>query len=256
MFYPCLPRNLYYFQLIKSAMKTYSLLTVLIIHLLLAVGTLNTISGIQGAGNPTVLYTTTNISTHVSPSGSFAGGTIVYIFGTNFSPDPMLVSVAFGNYPCDLLAGSSSSSMIACTTSPAISPSSLNNLPLILNIQGQTPIYCSSNSNCAFSYSSSKTPVVHELIPRSVANGDMLYSFGLHRITDPGDARSSSVGQIRSLLINGYTCSLIDVLQEETISSDSRDYIACSVVSGDQAGEYNFTETVEPGTANSSVRTY
>lgn len=84
----------------------------------------------------------------------------------------------------------------------------------------------------------------------------MLYSFGVHRITDPGDSRSTSVGQIRSLLINGYTCSLIDVIQEETINADSRDYIACSVVSGDQAGEYNFTETVYPGTANSSVRTY
>lgn len=28
------------------------------------------------------------------------------------------------------------------------------------------------------------------------------------------------------------------------------------MVSGDQAGEYNFTETVAPGTANSSVRSY
>jgi hypothetical protein len=84
----------------------------------------------------------------------------------------------------------------------------------------------------------------------------LLYSFGLHRITDPGDSRSNGVGQIRSLLINGYSCSLIDVIQEESITPNSRDYIACSVVSGDVAGEYNFTQNVEPGTANSSVRSY
>jgi hypothetical protein len=158
-FYRGFPRNLYYFQLIKSTMKTSSLVPMLLIQLLLAIGTPNTTTGIQSAGSPTVLFTTTSISTRVSPTGSFAGGTTVYIFGTNFSPDPTQVSVAFGSYPCALVAGSSSSSMLACTTSAATSPTSLNNLPLIVTIQGQTPIYCSS-SNCVFSYSSSKTPVV------------------------------------------------------------------------------------------------
>jgi hypothetical protein len=87
-------------------------------------------------------------------------------------------------------------------------------------------------------------------------NGDLLNVFGLHRITDPGDSRSAGVGQIQSLLINGYTCSLIDVIQEETINPNVRDYIACRVSSGDEAGEYNFTETVSPGTATSSIRSY
>jgi hypothetical protein len=159
-----------------------------------------------------VLFTSTNISTHVPPVGSLAGGTIVYIFGTNFSPDPSLISVYFGSYPCNLVAGSSSVNMIACTTTPATSPTSLNNLPLTVNTQGQTPLYCNSN-NCAFSYGNWLTPVVQELIPKTVMNGDLLNIFGLHRITDPGDSRSAGVGQIKSLLINGYTCSLIDVIQ-------------------------------------------
>jgi hypothetical protein len=190
----------------------------------------------MGAGNPTVLFTTTNISSHVPPTGSLAGGTIVYIYGTNFSPDPSLIFVSFGPYPCNLVAGSSSISMLACTTTPATSPSSLNNLPLSINTQGQVPIYCTSTNNCAFTYSNSQTPVIQELIPRSVSNGDTLYSFGLHRITDPGDSRSPGMGQIKSLLINGYTCSLIDVTQEESISPNTRDYIACTVVTPDEAG--------------------
>ncbi len=107
-----------------------------------------------------------------------------------------------------------------------------------------------------FSYSNWQTPVVQELIPKTVMNGDLLNVFGIHRITDPGDARSTTIGQIQSLLINGYTCSIIDVLQEDTLNANSRDYIACKVVSGDVAGEYSFSETVSPGTANSSVRSY
>jgi hypothetical protein len=125
-----------------------------------------------------VLFTTTNISVHVPPVGSLAGGTVVYIFGTNFSPDPSTVSVAFGSYPCLLVAGSSSASMLACTTTAATSSSSLSNLPLTISMQGQTALTCSSSSNCAFTYSNSNTPVVQELIPRSVVNGDLLYSFG------------------------------------------------------------------------------
>lgn len=148
-----------------------------------------------------MLYTSTSISAKVPPSGSLAGGTVVYIYGTNFSPDPSLISIFFGTYPCNLQAGSSSSSMLACITTPATS-SSQYNLPLTINIQGQTPLKCSSN-NCVFSYSNWLTPVVHELVPKTVKNEDLLNIFGLHRITDPGDGRSSSVGEIKSLLING-----------------------------------------------------
>lgn len=158
-----------------------------------------------------MLFISSNISARISPSGSLAGGTIVYIFGTNFSPDPSLISIFFGTYPCNLQAGSSSVSMLACITTPATS-SSLQNLPLTIIIQGQTPLKCTSN-NCVFSYSNSLTPIVQELIPKTVKNGDLLNIFGLHRITDPGDGRSSSVGQIKSLLINGYTCSILDVIQ-------------------------------------------
>lgn len=145
--------------------------------------------------------------------------------------------------------------MIACVTTPATSSTSLSNLALTIYTQGQAPLFCNSN-NCVFSYSNWLTPVVQELIPKTVMNGDILNVFGVHRITDPGDGRSTTIGQIQSLLINGYTCSIIDVIQEDTINANSRDYIACQVVSGDVAGEYNFTETVSPGTANSSIRSY
>lgn len=193
-------------------MKSLTLLKILLIQLLLVASNTSFYLVLQAASTPTILYTSTSIYSKVAPVGSLAGGTIVYIFGTNFSPDPSLILVFFGQYPCNLKAESSSVSMIACVTSPATSSTSLNSLPLTIYIQGQTPLYCNSN-NCVFSYSNWQTPVVQELIPKSVKNGDILSIFGIHRITDPGDGRSTTIGQIQSLLINGYTCSIIDVIQ-------------------------------------------
>lgn len=178
---------------------------------------------------------------------------MVYIFGTNFSPDPTQVAVRFGSYPCNLKAESSSVNMLTCITSPATNSNSLYGLALTVSIQGQTPLTCSS-SNCQFSYSPWKTPIVHELVPKTVAGGDLLNVFGLHRITDTGDGRSAGVGQVTSMLINGYSCSLIDVVQSESINPDYRDNIICRVFSGDEAGEYYFAETVSTGLANSSLR--
>lgn len=55
--------------------------------------------------------------------------------------------------------------------------------------------------------------MVQELIPKTVRQTDILHVFGIHQITDAGDGRSATVGQVNSLLIDGKTCSLVDVMQ-------------------------------------------
>ena len=53
--------------------------------------------------------------------------------------------------------------------------------------------------------------------------------WGSHRITDPGDQRSNGAGQIKSLKVQDYACSTLDVTQEDQINPDGRDYIRCKV---------------------------
>jgi hypothetical protein len=44
------------------------------------------------------------------------------------------------------------------------------------------------------------------------------------------------MGQIKSLLINGTTCSLIDVIQGDSVTSDWRDEIRCNIYKDQDAG--------------------
>lgn len=47
----------------------------------------------------------------------------------------------------------------------------------------------------------------------------------------------------------------MDVTQEDDVAGDSRDYLRCKVFKDQEAGEYSFTEHVEPGYAKYDVRT-
>ena len=188
---------------------------------------------------PSVRYVSSSISSVVKPFGSVAGGTTVYIFGNNFGSDPSAVAVFFGNYPCNLVAGTITPSTITCVTTAATNPNHQWNQPLVLNFVGQSPLK-SYASNCVFTYTNGNTPVVQELIPKTVKQNDILHVFGLHRITYAGDGRSTTVGQVDSLQIDGKTCSLVDVPQQETVQSDIRDFINCKVMKANEAGEYNF----------------
>lgn len=67
------------------------------------------------------------------------------------------------------------------------------------------------------------------MVPRSARNGEQISIYGAHYITDLGDGRSHGVGQIENILIGDYSCSLIDVEQEETINKDWRSPIYCNV---------------------------
>lgn len=77
---------------------------------------------------------------------------------------------------------------------------------------GAVYVACNSN-NCAYSYVMSQTPLLEEIIPRSVVGGSSVYIFGLHRITDLGDGRSPSATDIDYFLIGDRTCSIVDILQ-------------------------------------------
>ena len=59
---------------------------------------------------------------------------------------------------------------------------------------------CNSD-NCHFTYLDSQTPFIQEIVPRSSISDTLLYIYGKHRISDPGDGRSDGAGQIQHLLV-------------------------------------------------------
>lgn len=51
-------------------------------------------------GDPTIIEVSTSLSSFVAPSGSTEGGTLIYIKGTNFSPNAGDNIISVGPYPC------------------------------------------------------------------------------------------------------------------------------------------------------------
>lgn len=49
---------------------------------------LNLVSSFINPGSPTIISVSKSLNSFVSPSGSLEGGTMIYIRGTNFSPNP------------------------------------------------------------------------------------------------------------------------------------------------------------------------
>ena len=119
--------------------------------------------------------------------------------------------VTVGPYPCIIPADGSKEDTLSCMTTPATDPTKLYGLKVTVTV-GMLFVGCNSN-NCAFSYTSSLTPFIDEIIPRSVVGGDSINIFGAHRISNLGDGRSPDNTDISYILIGDRTCSLIDVLQ-------------------------------------------
>jgi hypothetical protein len=96
-------------------------------------------------------------------------------------------------------------------TTPATDPTKIRSLKVTVTV-GHVFVGCNSN-NCAFSYTSSLTPFIDEIIPLSVVGGDSVYIYGSHIISNLGDGRSFGDTDISYIQIGDRTCSLIDVIQ-------------------------------------------
>lgn len=117
---------------------------------------------------------------------------MIYIKGTNFSPDAAYNKITVGPYPCIIPADGAKVDTLSCRTTAATDPTQLYNLPVSVTV-GEMFIGCNSN-NCKYSYQNGRTPFIDEIIPRSVVGDGNVYVFGAHRISDLGDGRSVGVG--------------------------------------------------------------
>jgi hypothetical protein len=172
----------------------------------------------------------TSIDTYIKAEGSIFGATKVYIKGSNFNTDPNKIDVRFGPYQCKIYHDGLSASTITCETAPATDPTKLSYLSVKVTCLGVTPVECGS-SNCLFSYTKLKTPIIHELFPKSAAGGQQLHVFGIHRISNLGDGRSNGLGEVNYLLINSVSCSLLDIIQDD-IDPSIRADIQCNLYRG------------------------
>jgi hypothetical protein len=85
----------------------------------------------------------------------------------------------------------------------------------------------------------------------------MVQVFGYHRITDIGDGRSASVGELDNILIDKQVCSILDIIQD-TLSPWNPQAINCTAYKFLDVGEYMLEETVVYGNAkymSTAVRT-
>lgn len=165
------------------------------------------------------------------------GGTLLYISGLNFSPNAADIQVFFGPYPCILAAEGSTVTTLSCVTSKMSDPKYQTNLLVTMYTSNLLPVTCTSVL-CRFSYESGITPFISEIYPRTVQGNEMLSVYGYHRISDIGDGRSASVGDLNYILINNITCSILDVIQEPIVPN-SIDVINCTTYKYQEAGEYN-----------------
>ena len=183
------------------------------------------------------------------------GGTTLYIKGTNFDPDPNLNVISIGPYPCTLVADGCTESNLVCITTPATDPDQTWKLPIKIEFGSKRGNVCCAQSNCKFTYRNSYTPFIEEIHPRTAAGNQEINVHGIHRITEPGDGRSPSASEIENILIGDTVCSTLDIEQEDQISRNNRDNIICRVYQNQEAGQYDFTELVDPGYSKNSIRT-
>lgn len=168
--------------------------------------------GFVNPGNPTISQVSTSLDSFVAPSGSIEGGTIIYIKGTNFSPVSEENRVTVGPYPCILLADGSNENTLTCRTTAATNPAQQRMLAITIKVGLAASVSCNSN-NCIYTYTSSRTPVIDEIIPRSTVGSGSIYIFGVHRITELGDGRSTSGTDLRNLIIGDRECTTTDIIQ-------------------------------------------
>jgi len=116
--------------------------------------------------------------------------------------------------------------MISCTTTPMVDPTKMSDLAITMYTTDLLTVTCKIHA-CLFDYSNSLTPIITEVFPSTAVGNQMIQVFGYHRITDIGDGRSASIGDLKYILINGQTCSTLDILQDY-LSLWSIDSINCT----------------------------
>ena len=116
------------------------------------------VSAFINPGDPTITEVSTSLDTFVAPTGSLEGGTLLYIKGTNFSPLASDNVVTVGPYPCILEAEGAKEDRLTCRTTPATDPPQTSGLAVTVTV-GSVFVKCSS-TNCAYSYTSGRTPII------------------------------------------------------------------------------------------------
>ena len=162
---------------------------------------------------PNITEVSTTLGSFTQPTGSLLGGTQIYIKGTNFEADATKNAIWVGPYPCEILADGASETNLACRTTAATDPNKTWNLPVKVEVDQRGAVECAS-ANCRYQYRDDRTPMIHEIYPRSAVGNEKLYVFGRHRISDLGDERSNGAGEIEYFLVGDKVCSLLDVDQE------------------------------------------
>lgn len=189
-------------------------------------------------------------SSSSSLSGSMKGGTALYIHGLGFDPTSSHNQIYVGEFPCDTSAKGVTVDTITCDTT-APTTTAISNLPISVVVTGKNPYTCTSSS-CAFSYSSSNTPVLRAIYPKSGGALDQIKFYGVHRIVDLGvDGRT--ITDVRGLYIGSLMCSRFDI-SEGPINANSNQFITCAIPPIQEGGYYNLTEWVTPGYADKSPR--
>lgn len=181
---------------------------------------------------------------------------MIYIRGTNFHADATRNKVFVDKYPCIIEADGNTEESIACrTTAIYDSVWSKWSLSVTVECESKPPVTCYS-SRCVVHFDEGRTPFIDEITPRSAPGNTELKIWGAHRITDLGDGRSPSVGEIRNFVIGDSACSHLDIDQDEdSWNKHYRSELLCNSYLHQEAGEYSFTEMLVFGKAQLSLRT-
>jgi hypothetical protein len=201
----------------------------------------------------------TSVSTILANStstlqGSFNGGTALYIRGLGFDSTDSNNIILVGANICNTTAKGVTSDTITCDTTAAITSFTMTNLPITVAVAGK-PSYTCTSSNCLFSYTSSTTPILKDIYPRSGTAFDIIKFYGTHRISDLGEdegINGRSMGDVRALSIGNTYCNRFDILEPD-ITPNSDAYISCSISPVQAGGYYNVTEWVVPGIATNWI---
>jgi len=107
-------------------------------------------------------YSKPSESTH---SGSLAGGTMLFVDGTNLmTHDPGQIEIYVGDRPCVFDHFLMKESYIECTTPPPVDNSPASKAPISVIYKGQ-PVTISASANPTFYYTKDKTATVYGVCP-------------------------------------------------------------------------------------------
>ena len=200
----------------------------------------------SSTNDPVVITYVSTIESQVTSTltGSYEGGTALYIQGYGFDSTFENNIVYVGGNVCNTTSKGVTQNNIVCYTTPYVSGSAVN-LPITVLVLNKQPYTCST-ANCLFSYSAAQTPYLRAVYPRSASfNSQSIKFYGTHKITDIGNGRD--LGDIVGLYIGDSICSMFDIPQTP-ISANTDSFITCSLTN-QEGGYYKVKEWVVPGVA-------